>query len=151
MDSHSLVCTCVGEMVSRSFLNFCACDLESGPCVVPAWKSQTLPWKSHTFLWRSRILLSSQPMRMPALLWKRDSQSISEKTIKGLSPWIWWIVFLFHVWAGSSCESGWFLGSLSARTCRSPVFEVFALCPCHQHWNLTHFSWQSSLESFSCM
>ena len=83
-------------MVSRSFLNFCACDLESGPCVVSAWKSQTLPWKSHTFLWRSRILLSSRP----ALLWKRDSQSMYEKQLKAY-PWIWWNVFLFHVWAGS--------------------------------------------------
>ena len=59
-------------MVSRSFLNFCACDLESGPCVVPAWKSQTLPWKSHTFLWRSRILLSSQPMRMDLPFYERE-------------------------------------------------------------------------------
>ena len=52
------------EIVSRYFLNSCACDLESGPCVAPAWKSQTAPRKSHTFPWRSQILPSSQPMRM---------------------------------------------------------------------------------------
>ena len=32
-------------------------------------------------------------------------------------------------------------------TCRLPVFEVFALCLRNQHWNLTCFSWKSSVES----
>ena len=45
------------------------------------------------------------------------------------------------------CEPGWFLGLLSGHTCRLPVFEVFALCLRNQHWNLTCFSWQSSVES----